>query len=60
MGTYENTYRRERIRGHPGVWATRYIDGWTVYTVKGIYKRGIESEAKVRKILAQVKLRAGK
>jgi hypothetical protein len=57
MNEYQNARRQERIRGHPGVWATRKPDGWTIYTVKGIYKAGIESEKTVRKILAQVKLR---
>jgi len=50
--------RPKRIRGHPGVWATQVADGtYTIYTQLGIYKMGVESEERAKKILAQVKLR---
>ena len=55
MSEYQ-TARSERIRGHPGVWATKQADGtWTIYTVSGIYKVGVAYD-KVRKILGQVRI----
>jgi len=56
MSEYQ-TARAERIRGHPGVWATKQPDGfWTIYTTVGIYKTKVEY-SKVKRILSQVKLR---
>lgn len=55
MSIFESR-RRERIRGNPGVWATRQDDGrWTIYTVVGIYKIDVEDKS-VNNVLAQVKL----
>ena len=37
--------RPKRMQGKPGIWATEYQGGWTVYSLAGIVATGLTERA---------------
>lgn len=47
--------RPERIKGRPGIWATKYKSGWTVFSYAGIVKENLSRDQAVE-LMGKIKL----